>query len=238
MADAPRYRPERAVRGAPWSLLLVLGLVSSALLARAYWPAPTTVPTLVTVEGQVPRPGTYALERATVFAAIRAAGGTPEGDQDAFVPAGHKVIVTDGRGLIAPPGDPLLVAIPVDPNTADVEQLDGLPGVGPALARKIVEHREKHGPFANLQVLRRTIGPKAFDQLAPFVQLSPVALVDLNRASAVELERLPGIGPVLAARIVVDREEHGPYTALEELGRVSGVGDAVLEPLRPLVVVR
>ena len=116
MAAAPRYRPERAVRAAPWSLLLVLGLVSSALLARAYWPAPTTVPTLVTVEGQVPRPGTYALARATVFAAIRAAGGTPEGDQDAFVPAGHKVIVTDGRGLIAPPGDPLLVAIPVDPS--------------------------------------------------------------------------------------------------------------------------
>ena len=59
--------------------------------------------------------------------------------------------------------------------------------------------------------------------------------IDLNRASAQELEALPGIGPVLAARIVSRRERHGPFRSGEELLAVRGIGPRLLERLRPHV---
>lgn len=57
--------------------------------------------------------------------------------------------------------------------------------------------------------------------------------VDLDRASARELERLPGIGPGLAARIVADREAHGSFGGLAGFDRVPGVGPALLGRLAP-----
>ncbi len=61
------------------------------------------------------------------------------------------------------------------------------------------------------------------------------ALLDLNAATASELEELPGIGPVLAERIVQWREDNGRFTDVEVLGEVSGIGDALMAQLRPLV---
>ena len=63
------------------------------------------------------------------------------------------------------------------------------------------------------------------------------ARVDLNRATARELETLPGIGPVLAGRIDDWRSEHGRFTVVEELVEVSGIGPALLEGLRDRVTV-
>lgn len=63
------------------------------------------------------------------------------------------------------------------------------------------------------------------------------ARLDLNRAGAVELDALPGIGPVLAGRIVAHRLEHGPFRSVEELRMVRGIGPALLERLRPRLVV-
>jgi competence ComEA-like helix-hairpin-helix protein len=59
--------------------------------------------------------------------------------------------------------------------------------------------------------------------------LRPGERVDVDRAPAVELTRLPRIGPGLAARIVADRAEKGPFGSLEGLDRVPGVGPTVLE---------
>lgn len=60
-------------------------------------------------------------------------------------------------------------------------------------------------------------------------------LLDLNAATATQLEELPGIGPVLAERIVAWRDENGPFPAVDVLGEVSGIGDALLAQLRDLV---
>jgi competence protein ComEA len=60
------------------------------------------------------------------------------------------------------------------------------------------------------------------------------APIDLNRASADELTRLPGIGPALATRIIEAREAT-PFTSVEDLRRVRGVGTAKLERMRPFV---
>lgn len=57
--------------------------------------------------------------------------------------------------------------------------------------------------------------------------------VDLDRAPADEIARLPRIGPALAARIVDDREANGPFGSLEALDRVSGVGPGLLTAIEP-----
>ncbi len=59
--------------------------------------------------------------------------------------------------------------------------------------------------------------------------------VNLNTASAHELTALPGIGDVLAARIVTYREEHGPFQTLDTLKQVSGIGDKLLEKIQGLI---
>ncbi len=62
-----------------------------------------------------------------------------------------------------------------------------------------------------------------------------VVVVDLNAADLAGLDTLPGVGPVLAQRIVDWRAQHGRFSAVDELGEVSGIGDKLLEQLRPLV---
>lgn len=61
--------------------------------------------------------------------------------------------------------------------------------------------------------------------------------VHLNRATAADLETLPGVGPVLAERIVEYRDQHGPFTEVEDLLDVPGIGEAKLAALRDQVVV-
>lgn len=58
-------------------------------------------------------------------------------------------------------------------------------------------------------------------------------LIDLNTASAAELDLLPGIGPALAARIIEDRAAHGPFRSLDDLDRVSGIGPKTVAKLAP-----
>jgi competence protein ComEA len=61
------------------------------------------------------------------------------------------------------------------------------------------------------------------------------AVLDLNRATAQELERLPGVGPALAARIVARRDSIGGFRAVEELETVRGIGPVLVEKLKPMV---
>lgn len=59
--------------------------------------------------------------------------------------------------------------------------------------------------------------------------------LDLNTADEAALDALPGIGPVLAGRIVAWRDEHGRFSAVDELAEVDGIGPAVLSSIRDLV---
>jgi competence protein ComEA len=61
------------------------------------------------------------------------------------------------------------------------------------------------------------------------------AKVSLSTADVAALDSLPGIGPVLAQRIVDWRTEHGRFTSVDELGEVSGIGEKLLAQVRPLV---
>ncbi len=66
---------------------------------------------------------------------------------------------------------------------------------------------------------------------------SPSGPVDLNSATPQALDALPGIGPVLAQRILEWRTAHGRFSSVDELGEVSGIGEATLADLRPVVTV-
>ena len=58
-------------------------------------------------------------------------------------------------------------------------------------------------------------------------------LVNINTADAERLQDIAGVGPVLAQAILDYREQHGPFTELEQLKEVSGIGEAKLEQMRP-----
>jgi competence protein ComEA len=61
--------------------------------------------------------------------------------------------------------------------------------------------------------------------------------VNLNSATAAQLEELPGVGPVLAGRIIDWRTEHGRFASVDELGEVSGIGEKIFAALQPKVTV-
>jgi len=60
-------------------------------------------------------------------------------------------------------------------------------------------------------------------------------LVNINTASAAELETLPRVGPSTAQRIIAYRQEHGPFATIEEIQNVSGIGPATFEQLKDLI---
>ena len=60
--------------------------------------------------------------------------------------------------------------------------------------------------------------------------------VNINTATADQLQLLPGVGPALAGRIIAFREANGPFNKVDELTAVQGIGDKSLEKLRPYVV--
>jgi len=72
-------------------------------------------------------------------------------------------------------------------------------------------------------------------RLAPIPLDSPTDLVNLNTATQSELESLPAIGPVTAAAIIAYRQQHGPFTRLEDLVNVSGIGPATYEKIKDLI---
>ncbi|WP_457652564.1 ComEA family DNA-binding protein [Rhodocaloribacter sp.] len=71
---------------------------------------------------------------------------------------------------------------------------------------------------------------------APAVDERPVRM-NLNFATASQLERLPRIGPKMAARILAYREAHGPFKRVADLVRVRGIGEKTLALLEPLLFV-
>lgn len=156
---------------------------------------------------------------------------------------------------------PLGAAERLDPNTASATELERLPRVGPGLAAKIVARRESAGPFRTLADLDSVpgVGPALLAEVAPHLALAPAppasraaggrrasatpastaapasGTLDLNTATAAQLEALPGIGPALAERIVARRAAHGRFRAPSELDDVPGIGKKALERILPLV---
>lgn len=80
--------------------------------------------------------------------------------------------------------------------------------------------------------------PRRSEVASPAPGASPtVGLIDINTAPAAVLDTLPGIGEVLAARIVAHREEFGPFESIDDLSEVEGISESTIDELRHLVTV-
>jgi competence protein ComEA len=142
----------------------------------------------------------------------------------------------------------------INVNSASESELTGLPGIGPAKAAAIVQHRTQNGPFKNLGDLDAVsgIGPATLANITPLVTFSgdqasgteaPAAKaassapaapapaggsININAVDASGLQALPGIGPSKAEAIVSDRTTNGPFASCSDLQRVRGVGPATV----------
>ncbi|MBT3223296.1 MAG: ComEA family DNA-binding protein [Proteobacteria bacterium] len=239
-----REHPERSNRHI-LVLSILLALTSALLITRSSWEPRLGSGVLIEVVGEVERPGMYRLKAPTLASAVEAAGGA-SGLAETLLEPGCRVVVFDDGARVEGPGDYLLVGLPINVNEADEMALQAIPGVGMSTSAAIVADRRHRGPFYGVQDLMRVkgIGPSTVEILEPFVTVGnpgprpPPTLLDLNLASAAELEALPAIGPVTAARIVVDREDKGPYEQIDDLQRVWGIGPQTIERVRSLVVVK
>jgi competence protein ComEA len=145
--------------------------------------APTEL--VVDVVGAVRRPGLYRLAQgARIADAVARAGGATAKASLSLINlaaplADGEQIVVPGRGVVAAgaptgagPGEPGAATNgPVHLNTATLEQLDSLPGIGPVTAQKILDYRQKHGSFSSVDELDAVpgIGPARMDQLKDLV---------------------------------------------------------------------
>jgi len=177
---------------------ILIGLVLSGILLLTgrppagnpveLMPSPTPAPIVVYVTGAVNRPGVYRLPLDSRLAdAVLQAGGFKESAEISQVNLADKLndgdqIDIPGVTEIATPvltigGNGILVTAtpavgePVNINTATVEQLDALPGIGLTAAKAIITYRTENGPFTRVDDLIKVpgIGPETMDQIRDLV---------------------------------------------------------------------
>lgn len=108
------------------------------------------------------------------------------------------------------------------------------------LARPVTDGEQVVVPKPGEEITQAPAPPPAAQGSAPAsgaAGVPPTGTVNLNQADQSVLEELPGVGPVLAGRIVQWRTENGPFTVVDELSEVSGIGEKMLAQLRPHVTV-
>lgn len=208
----------------PGQLAVVAVLVALGLAVTCWW----------VVRGDAePAPGRpEAAAPASPGASVEAletpaAEAAPSGG--AAVPAGE--VTVDVAGKVRRPGIAVL-----DSGSRVVDALEAAGGARPGvdlsalnLARVLVDGE---------QVLVGAPAAPAAAAAVPGSAAAPAgSLVNLNTATAVDLELLPEVGPVTATAIVAWRDEHGGFTSVDELLEVDGIGDKTLATIAPHVTV-
>ena len=139
-----------------------------------------------------------------------------------------------------------------NPNTITAEEWKAL-GLRNRTVKTILNYREKGGRFRQANDIRKIWGltPAVAEILLPYVRLSALSSkqekeivvvskpgkllhnIDVNKATVEEWKTLPGIGEVLANRLVRFREKLGRFNAVEQVGKTYGLSDSVFRQLKP-----
>ena len=175
----------------------------------------------VHVAGQVVKPGLYALpQESRVHHAIEAAGGFSSGaDRDSVNIA---LPVSDGQQVFIPKKAVQTSAAPspkAQPVTNDT-------AVGSSAKTNAEEPEGRLDVTASVPATENGHSDAASES------------IDINSASATQLEELPGIGPSTASKIIQHRKDNGPFTSIEGLMDVSGIGPAKFAAIKDLVTVK
>ena len=230
--------PER-LRGSRWALaprhIAVVAFIFVLGLAWAGWSLFHSRPQIVP-DAQSPPPavgGSPVSQPSDGPPAIQPTpGSSPDLPTSTGTSPSTQEVVVDVAGKVRRPG---LVRTTPGARVADVLALAGgaLPGVDLTtlnLARQVTDGEQI---LVGLPGAPPPPTPGAAHPPTPGAQ--PSTPVDLNKATLADLESLPGVGPVLAQRILDWRTEHGRFTTVDELQEVTGVGEKKFESLKPHV---
>jgi competence protein ComEA len=147
-------------------------------------------------------------------------------------PNSAQVVVVDVVGKVRKPG---VYRLPSGSRVDDAVMMagglqDGVDPVTVNLARKLTDGEQ-------LLVGLVSAGASSPADAGAAVSGGAISLVDLNSATVAQLDGLPGVGPVLAQRILDWRNQHGRFDSVDQLRSVSGIGDSKFADLKALVVV-
>jgi competence protein ComEA len=165
-------------------------------------------------------------------------GGDADGHAGGLASGPTTEVVVHVSGAVARPG---LVTLRAGARVGDAIEAAGGPtdGADPSrlnLARLLEDGEHVHLPREGEQLPAGWGGSGGHDGAEPSAG-GGHGPVDLNRASAAELETLPGIGPAKAAAIIDHREQHGPFRVAGDLREVPGIGERTFQRLAELVTV-
>jgi len=156
-------------------------ILSTSTPSAPLAPTPTPHPLRVYVSGAVQRPDVYTLVPDSIVKDALTAAGGPTGDAD-LDRINLALTLSDGQHVYVPhlgeenPPVPLRLSQPetaaqVNINTADLAALESLPGIGPAIAQRILDYRQVHGPFAQVEDITNVpgIGPAILGQIQELI---------------------------------------------------------------------
>jgi competence protein ComEA len=194
--------------------------------ARALWAVAVVVAAALVGWTWLGRP---AVEPVPAAVAVQAPAGTATAGPGGPVaaPATGAVVVS----VVGPVRTPGLVTLPAGSRVGDALAAAGglLPAADPASVNAAALLTDGQQVVVGAPGAAPPAGAPASG--APAGATGGGGLLDLNTATAADLDALPGIGPVLAQRIVDHRAEHGPFRTVDQLDDVSGIGPALFAAL-------
>lgn len=238
----PEEEPQEQVIESPSTSQATVVPVSQPVKSVAQAPPPSKVPVAL----PPPSPAKAGFD-----------GQSPPEDRDGGPPPPLPPAVPTPQPAESPQPPPQPVE-KININTANLEELDQITGVGPAIAQRIIDYRQNVSLFYYVEDLKNVdgIGEVNFEKMRDEITVGDVTppptgepppipppqapeaqKININTASIEELDRITGVGPAIAKNIIDYRTEHGPFQSIEEIKNVNGIADAKFEGMKEEITI-